>query len=152
RDLARAGIEQAGDDRNQGRLAATRRADQQRHLPGVHLHVDPPQGPGHRIAGAEAPGDTPTAHRPGPRPGWRRGVGGQHQFDGWHEHVPSFLGVKYPRKTSAGSSTSTRRMLIKLASSTIRTTAAPEPTITCQDRCRPARWVMWLVDAKKPAV
>jgi hypothetical protein len=43
-DVASAWVEQAGDDGDQRRFAAARRADQERHLAGGHLQVHPAHG------------------------------------------------------------------------------------------------------------
>src|SRR5262249_45524386 len=57
----------------------------------------------------------------------------------------------HPLKTMAGSSTSTRRMLMKLARKTITMTATATIAITCQGRKKPCSATAFLVDSKNRA-
>ena len=82
-DLALVGVEDAGDDREQRRLAAARRADEQRHLPRVDVPVDPAQGLHPLLARAEVLGHAPDPDRDLVR---RRGRRADASSDGRCEH------------------------------------------------------------------
>src|SRR5205814_4489806 len=96
-ELAGAAVEQPGDDREQRRLAAAARPDQHRQLPHADLEIHAAQGVDSRFARAEPLLD-PAADN----------------------GIFVCVGHGQPRKTTAGSSTSTLRMLIRLATITMK--------------------------------
>ena len=63
RALAVVLVENAGDDRDEGRLAATGGTYQHEQFARKHLKVDPPQGLHLRLAGAVGLGDAAAVHR-----------------------------------------------------------------------------------------
>src|SRR5262249_47752548 len=149
RHLAGGRVEQAGDDRDERRLAAAGRPDQQRDAPGHRLQVDAAQRLRARFALAKLLGDAPAADRrppcgrgarPGREPGEGNRSGRGRRQQSRHE--------SHPRKTMAGSRTRTLRMLTRLASTMINATAAPVPAMTCQIMFNPASCVRWLVIMK----
>ena len=124
-DLAGRRVEQAGDDREQRRLAAAGRADEQRHLAEADVQVDAAQGQHRGVAGAELLGDAAAARRPVDRESSsdRVAVTSSRSSVQRSPSRPFMADSRthdsrntQPRKTIAGSSTSTLRTLSRLAS------------------------------------
>jgi len=121
-DVAGRGLEQACDDRDQRRLAAPGRPDQQRDLSRGDLDVDSVEHLHTRVTRTEDLRDA------------RAGNGGAAGGSGYQGNTRDYL------KTIAGSSVQTRRMLTTLARHMITTTEPAVPTATCQGRKNPRRW------------
>src|SRR6516165_4624582 len=128
-NLAARRAQDRGDDRDQGRLAAAGRPNQHRQLSGGNLEVDAVQDL-----------DRPVAHREGLRHAAATDGGY------WITHCVQ------PRKTIAGSTTMTLRMLAKLAITMITRMAQAVPAATCHGSSKPRRLIeMREVISKKPA-
>ena len=108
-ELAARALEQAGDDRDQRRLAAAARSDQEAQLPEARLEVDAAQRLDAGLALAEV-----LRHA--------AALDGQIGFS---------IADAHPRKTAAGSSTSTRRMLSTLATIATNRMQAPVRATFC---------------------
>ena len=121
-DVAGSGLEQSCDDRYQRRLAAARRADQQRDLSRGDLDVDSMEHLHPRVPRTEDLRDA------------RTGDGCAAGGSGSQGNTRDYL------KTIAGSSVHTRRMLTTLARNMITTTEPAVPMATCQGRKNPRRW------------
>src|SRR5262249_18730052 len=128
-NLAARRAQDPGNDRDQGRLAAAGRPNQHRQLAGGNLEVNPVQDL-----------DRPVAHG--------KGFDDAAATDGdeWITHCIQ------PRKTIAGSTTMTLRMLAKLAITMITRMAHAVPAATCHGSSKPRRLIeMREVISKKPA-
>src|SRR5262249_24376990 len=125
------------DHGDQSGFSAARRADKQRHLAASNGQIDAAKNLNAGIAVAKFLDHAAALD------------GYLSRCDRWclSQHIPT----PYPRKTTAGSSTSTRRMLRRLERITITNTAPPAPAITCQGIRNPARRTIFLVDSKKVA-
>src|SRR6516164_400397 len=129
-NFARCGTKDPGDDRDQGRLAAAGRPNQHRQLSGGNLEVDAVQDLDRPVV-AHGEGLRDAAATDG---------------DEWITHCVQ------PRKTIAGSTTMTLRMLAKLAITMITRMAQAVPAATCHGSSKPRRLIeMREVISKKPA-
>ena len=131
-NLAPGGIQQAGDDRDEGGLAASARADQECEFSLTGFEVYAAQRLDPRVAFSEMFPDFAAAD----------GVDGY----GW-VHGAGFQ----PRKTAAGSRTRTRRMLNKLVVIATSSIITPTPTTFCQSSTIPRVGILPTVISKNSA-
>ena len=134
-DLTFGGFEGSCDDRHQGCLPAATWADEHQQLTVGNVEINTPQGECAGIAAAKR---------------LLHAANADGEIGGSRIHRCGVVCHPYPRKTIAGSTTSTLRMESTLATSTITNTAAAVRASTCQGMKKESR-VVWPLHQPKAA-